>query len=73
MSKPEKPQSSITPIRSFKSPQPAASALAHTVKLAHPEELPSILTVMEHDGWQLLHIVACRHSNEHAAYFRRKV
>lgn len=49
------------------------NTLAHTVKLAHPEELPSILTTMEHDGWQLLTIVHCRHSNEHAAYFRKAV
>lgn len=71
MAKPSKPQDStpppVQPVRAFN------SALAHTVKLAHPEELPSILTMMEHDGWQILHIVACRHSNEHAAYFRRKV
>lgn len=44
--------------------------LAHTVKLAHPEELPTILSIMEHDGWQLLHIVPCAGFN-HAAYFRR--
>lgn len=68
MAKPSKPQEpTISPV------QPQPSALAHTVKLAHPEELPSILTTMEHDGWQLLHIVACRHSNEHAAYFRRRL
>ncbi len=67
MAKLSKPQDSTTPPL-----QPAAGpALSHTVKLAHPEELPSILTTMEHDGWQLLTIVACRHSNEHAAYFRR--
>jgi len=51
---------------------PTTSVIAfNTVKLAHPEELPLILTSMECDGWQLLHIVPCRHSNEHAAYFRK--
>ena len=50
---------------------PTASVIAHSVALAHPEDLPLILTSMECAGWQLLHIVPCRHSNEHAAYFRR--
>lgn len=48
----------------------APDACTHTVKLAHPEELPAILTVMESDFWQLLHIVACK-SGLHAAYFRK--
>jgi hypothetical protein len=62
-----------TPSKPAAASPPAVSALAHTVKLAYPEELPAILTVMEHDGWQLLHIVPCRTTKEHAAYFRRKV
>lgn len=69
MAKPSKLQNSAPP-----SPQPAAGpTLAHTSKLAHPEEMPAILTIMEIDGWQLLTIVHCRHSNEHAAYFRKQV
>ena len=69
MAKPSKLQNSA--------PQPlkpaAGPTLAHTSKLAHPEEMPAILTTMELDGWQLLTIVHCRHSNEHAAYFRKQV
>ena len=53
-------------------PSVKPNALAHTVKLAHPDELPTILTIMESDGWQLLHIVGCK-SGQHAAYFRRNV
>ncbi|MCG3206277.1 MAG: hypothetical protein KCHDKBKB_03011 [Elusimicrobia bacterium] len=68
MAKAPKPQVSTTP-----SLQSVASTLAHTVKIAHPEELPGILTTMERDGWQLITIVACRYSNEHAAYFRKQV
>lgn len=69
MAKPSKPQNSAPSL-----PQPAAGpALAHTSKLAHPEEMPAILTAMELDGWQLITIVHCRHSNEHAAYFRKQV
>ena len=53
-------------------PKPrTTSVIAHSVALAHPEDLPLILTSMECEGWQLLHIVPCRHSNEHAAYFRK--
>jgi len=54
-------------------PKPPTTSVIvlNTVKLAHPEDLPLILTSMECDGWQLLHIVPCRHSNEHAAYFRK--
>lgn len=69
MAKPSKSQDSTTPPL-----QPVAGpALAHTVKLAHPEEIPIILTTMEQEGWELRQIVACRHSNEHAAYFRRRL
>lgn len=69
MAKPSKPQNSASP-----SLQPSAGpALAHTSKLAHPEEMSAILTTMELDGWQLITIVHCRHSNEHAAYFRRRL
>lgn len=58
-----------TPPKQPKPPTPYA--IAHSVALAHPEDLPLILTSMECEGWQLLHIVPCRHSNEHAAYFRK--
>lgn len=68
MAKPSKPQNSTTPplqpVRAFN------SALTHTVRIATPEELPAILTTMEHEGWQLIHIVPCAGFN-HAAYFRR--
>lgn len=53
-------------------PSKTETPIAHTVKLAHPEEIPTILTIMESDGWQLLHIVGCK-SGQHAAYFRRSV
>lgn len=64
MAKPSKSQNSTTP------PLPTAPTLAHTVRVASPEDLPAILTTMEQEGWQLLHIVPCAGFN-HAAYFRR--
>ena len=59
------------PSKSDTAPQPKPQQEKHVVRLAHPEEMPPILTAMEGDGWQLITIVHCRHTNEHAAYFRR--
>lgn len=50
----------------------AAPQIEHTVKLAHAEDMPPVLTAMESEGWQLLHIVLCN-GGMHAAYYRRLV
>lgn len=51
---------------------PASPQIEHAVKLAHAEDMPPVLTSMEAEGWQLLHIVLCN-GGMHAAYFRRAV
>lgn len=66
-----KPSKSPTPSIPSSSSIPSLPVIEHTVRLAHPEEMPPILTAMASEGWQLITIVHCRHSNEHAAYFRR--
>jgi len=70
MAKPKLPSSPAPSIPSSSSIQ-SLPVIEHTVRLAHPEELPPILTAMHTEGWQIITIVHCRHSNEHAAYFRR--
>lgn len=52
-------------------PEPKLPLPEHRVCLAHPEEMPAVLNTVTADGWQLITIVHCRHTNEHAAYFRR--
>jgi len=51
--------------------QNSAKTYKHTVRLAHPEEMPGVIMQMEKAGWELGPIVMCAFSNEHAAYFRR--
>ena len=53
------------------SPSPATPAVQIKTLLDHPEQLGPRLAAALTEGWQLLAIVACRHSNEHAAYLRR--
>jgi hypothetical protein len=45
--------------------------IEHTVALERPEALPALLDDLTAKGWTLIQIVACRTTNEHAAYFRR--
>jgi hypothetical protein len=52
------------------SPAPAPTP-RHAVKLAHPDEMPPVLDAMIKEGWELINIVSCRHTHEHAAYFHR--
>ena len=68
-----KPKSSPAPSIPSSSSITSLLVIEHTVRLAHPEELPPIITAMHTEGWHLITIVHCRHSNEHAAYFRKQV
>lgn len=67
-----KPSKTSTAAAEVPAEVPASPQIEHTVKLAHAEDMPPVLTTMETEGWQLLHIVLCN-GGMHAAYFRRQV
>jgi len=70
MAKPSTKHSAVFP-SSIQPGEKLTPPIEHAVEIAHPLDLPSLMTERARHGWAVIEVVACRTTNEHAAYFRR--